>query len=115
MSRWLFLSSCLLVLGAVAYSSEPARRSDARELGAACGSTQECQVGLRCGQDESVLATQCSASCNETTFCQEHFGAASVCLGADLCARTCSTSADCPAGTACNVYGWCEKPNTSSE
>ncbi len=112
MSRWLFLSSCLLVLGAVAYASEPTRRPDARDLGAACERTEECQVGLRCGEGDNVLAAQCSASCNESMFCQERFGSASVCLGADLCARTCSTNAECPADTACNAYGWCERPST---
>lgn len=113
MSRWLFLSSCLLVLGAVAYAAEPSRRADARDLGAPCERTEECQVGLRCGGSDGVLGAQCSAGCNETTFCQERFGSASVCLGADLCARTCGTSEECPAGTTCNVYGWCETPNAS--
>lgn len=108
MSRWLFLSSCLLVLGAVAYAAEPTRRPDAKDLGAACESTQQCQAGLRCG-DEDVIPAQCSATCNDTSSCQERFGAASICLGADLCARTCGTNAECPGDTQCNAYGWCER------
>ncbi len=108
MSRWLLLFCCLGVLGAVAYIN-PTRAHDARPLGGACGADRDCQVGLVCTTEPGVLEGQCSATCNATVSCQDRFGAQSVCLGVDLCARTCMTDADCPSGSGCNVYNWCEQ------
>ena len=108
MSRWLLLSCCLAVLGAVSYIG-PSRAHDARPLGGACSADRDCQVGLVCAADRGVLDGQCTAACNATASCHVRFGAQSVCLGVDLCARSCMTDADCPSGNECNVYSWCEQ------
>jgi hypothetical protein len=108
MGRWLWLSSSVLVIGALSLL-DPERAADARALGGACDSTRECQVGLRCIQGEGAMDGQCSAGCSAGSACQEQFGEQSMCLGADVCARACQKAADCPADTHCNVYGWCER------
>jgi hypothetical protein len=51
---------------------------------------------------------QCSAFCNSSATCTEEFGSASMCVAADLCARTCHTQHDCPEGSGCNAFGWCD-------
>jgi hypothetical protein len=107
MSRWLLVSSCLMVLSSVAYIG-PTRARDARQLGGACVTDRDCQLGLECVQQAGVMEGQCSASCNSTSSCQERFGSESMCLGADLCARTCGNDAGCASGASCNAYGWCE-------
>jgi hypothetical protein len=107
MSRWLLVSCCLLVLTAVSYI-EPTRAHDARPLGGLCVSDRECQLGLMCAHEAGVMEGQCSAMCNSTPSCQERFGAESMCIGADICARTCSNDAECASGGSCNAYGWCE-------
>jgi hypothetical protein len=108
MSRWLLVSCCLMVLGAVAHIG-PTRAADARPLGGVCGSDRDCQYGLSCASETGVMERQCSAVCNVAAACQDSFGAESMCLGADLCARTCADDAGCPSGTSCNAYGWCER------
>jgi hypothetical protein len=85
------------------------RAADANGLGGVCESTQGCKHGTRCVDQEGVMSGQCSTSCNDETACSEHFGGAVLCLGADLCARACGDAAECPAGTQCNAYGWCER------
>jgi hypothetical protein len=107
MSRWLLLSCCLLVLTAVAYI-EPTRAHDARPLGGQCASDRDCQLGLMCAHETGVIEGQCSAVCNSTPACQERFGSESMCLGADVCARTCGNDDGCSHGGSCNAYGWCE-------
>jgi hypothetical protein len=57
---------------------------------------------------DGVMAGQCAASCNSGASCQERFGDESMCLGADICARSCEDRSDCPEGNVCNAYGWCE-------
>jgi hypothetical protein len=89
------------------------RAPDAQALGGACESTHGCQDGTRCVEQQGVLEGQCSAPCNDNTACSERFGEAVLCLGVDLCARACAGSADCPANTLCNAYGWCERPAVS--
>ncbi len=109
MSRWLLLSCSVLILGAVSHY-RTVRSPTAQPLGGACLSDRDCQIDLDCTIAPGVIEGQCSASCNSTEACEETFGAASMCLGADVCARTCESSASCPADTACNAYGWCERP-----
>ena len=109
MSRWLLLASCLLVLGAIFYM-EPRRMPNAQMLGGACLSDRNCQLGLACTYVPGVMEGQCAAACNSTASCQERFGTESLCLGADVCARTCKLASDCPSGDRCNDYGWCETP-----
>lgn len=109
MSRWLLPSCCLLVLGAITYM-EPRRAPNAHPLGGACISDRQCQLGLSCSYVPQVMEGQCAAPCNSTPACQEHFGSESVCLGADVCARTCRTGTDCPSSGRCNSFGWCESP-----
>jgi hypothetical protein len=109
MSRWLFAALCALCAAAFGFV-EPGRSPTARALGGACAHDRECQLGLQCTFLPDVLEGQCSASCNSTPACQERFGEQSLCLGADVCARAC-TSLDaqtCPKGSTCNLYGWCE-------
>jgi len=109
MGRWLWLSSSLLVLGALS-TIDPARAPDASSLGGTCESTRDCVEGTRCiHHRDGALDGQCSSACSATQACQSEFGQASLCLGADLCAPTCAQAADCPGGTRCNVYGWCER------
>jgi hypothetical protein len=107
MSRWLLLSCCVLVLAAVS-NIEARRLPNARALGGQCLSDSECQTGLRCTHVTDVMDGQCAAPCNSTPWCQERFGSESLCLGADVCARTCKADADCAAGAHCNGYHWCE-------
>ena len=107
MSRWLLLASCLLVLSAVAYS-EPRRAPNAHTLGGDCVSDRQCQLGLSCTYVADVIEGQCAAACNSTAACQTRFGSESVCLGADVCARTCAADRDCPSASRCNAFGWCE-------
>ncbi|MDD9932643.1 MAG: hypothetical protein OXT09_03525 [Myxococcales bacterium] len=107
MSRWLLLSCCVLVLAALAYA-EPTRSPTASGLGGSCATDRDCQLGLECAYVAGVIEAQCTASCNATPACQERFGTQSLCLGADLCTRTCEQDTDCPSDTACNTYGWCE-------
>ena len=109
MSRWLLLVCCVSVLGAVS-SFETTRAPDAQPLGGPCVRDHECQLGLSCVFTPGVMEGQCTASCNETAACTERFGSKSMCLGADLCARTCHGDADCAQGSRCNAYGWCEAP-----
>jgi hypothetical protein len=97
MSRWLLLSCCLLVLAAIGYA-EPRRLPNAHPLGGACVGDRQCQLGLYCKYVPQVMDGQCTASCSSTPACQEYFGTESVCLGADVCARTCKADSDCPTG-----------------
>ncbi len=115
MGRWLLLSFSVLALGAVAViQPDPARAPDARDLGGVCEETRECRSGSRCVDATGVMEGQCSATCSESISCQSQFGQKALCLGADLCARTCGTDGDCPAFTECNLYGWCERPVRAS-
>ena len=107
MSRWLFLSLCALCLIAVS-AVPPSRATNARPLGGSCATDRDCQSGLSCTYVDGVISGQCSASCSSTASCQERFGDDSMCLGADLCARSCSALVSCPEGDVCNAYGWCE-------
>ena len=107
MSRWLLIGCCALVLIAMAYI-EPTRAHDAKPLGGRCDSDRDCQADLSCVYVSGVIEGQCSATCNSTAACQERFGSHSVCLGADVCARTCGNDAGCAPGGSCNAYGWCE-------
>jgi hypothetical protein len=107
MSRWLFLTLCCFCLVAIS-AAPPARSATARPLAGACATDRDCQTGLSCTYVEGVMAGQCAAACNSSASCQERFGDESVCLGADVCARTCSAASDCPEGNVCNLYGWCE-------
>jgi hypothetical protein len=108
MARWLLLCALVLVAFVLGYRAVT-RASDAQPLGGVCDSTYECQVGTRCVAMDGVIDGQCSATCNSDASCSDLFGAAAMCLGADVCARTCESAADCPSGTACNRYGWCER------
>ena len=36
----------------------------------------------------------------------KRFGEQALCLGADVCARACTSPQSCPTGSACNLYGW---------
>jgi len=114
-ARWLLIGSLLLTtLVAVGYR-DVNRAPDAKPLGAACESTHECRWATSCIEVEGVLRGQCSASCNENASCTEAFGGNSLCLGADVCARSCRSSAECPVQTRCNAYGWCERPEGDDE
>ena len=109
MGRLLLLSSSVLVLAAVALIGPQSRAPHAHGLGGACDVTRDCVEGLRCVDSDGVIEGQCSAPCSDSSSCQNRFGAQAMCLGADLCARSCARTADCPSGTDCNVYGWCER------
>ena len=113
MGRWLLLSSSLIVLGALSLIDDPnpSRAPDARALGGTCDGTRECRVGTRCIDNDGVLSGQCSAACSDTSSCQQSFGTQTLCLGVDLCARACAGTNDCPSGTSCNAYGFCERPH----
>jgi hypothetical protein len=112
MARWLMLSSCLFVIGAVTYN-DATRAPDARPLGGACETTHECRKGTICTESDGVMKGQCSAACNSGAVCEAEFGGTSICLAADLCARSCQNDAQCPGGTECNNYGWCERQRDS--
>jgi len=107
MSRWLLLSLSVMILGAVV-QLRTVRSPDAKPLGGACLSDSECQLDLQCSNLVGVIEGQCSATCNSSESCTDRFGS-SMCLGADLCARTCDANNPCPDSTVCNAYGWCER------
>lgn len=109
MARWLAVSTLLIGLATLGFREGP-RADDAEGIGGICQSTHGCREGTRCVDEESVMQGQCSTSCNDNLACTVRFGGAVLCLGADLCARACSGAADCPEGTQCNAYGWCERP-----
>ena len=110
MARWMAVSSVVIVLVMFAWLRDERRAPDALGLGGVCESTSGCQEGTRCVDHRGVMAGQCSTSCADDSACAGRFGAAVLCLGADLCARACDDAADCPSGTQCNAYGWCERP-----
>lgn len=112
MGRWFLLGACLVVVSALGFS-DATRASQAKPLGGTCSSTYDCQKGTTCVEIEGVLNGQCSAACNGDEACHEPFGRASMCLGADVCARSCEQQSDCPEDTRCNAYGWCERPAPS--
>jgi len=112
MGRWLLLSACLFVLGALTHH-DATRAPDAKQLGGACSGTHDCRKGTTCLDVEGVMTGQCSTACNASEACQQQFGGDSICLGADVCARTCGAASDCPAETVCNPYGWCERSHSS--
>ena len=109
MGRSFILCSSLLVLGALIALGPVSRAPGAHALGGSCNATRDCREGLSCVDRDGVIEGQCSAACSESSSCQTEFGAAALCLGADLCARSCARASDCPSGTDCNVYGWCER------
>lgn len=108
MSRWLLLICSVLFIGFVT-DERSGRTPGAEPLGGACLTDRDCQLELECTIDPGVIEGQCSASCNADAQCQDRFGTLSMCLGADLCARSCDASQPCPDGTRCNNYGWCER------
>jgi hypothetical protein len=108
MGRWFFAAVCLVVVGALGFS-DATRAEHPQPLGGICESTHDCQKGTTCQEIDGVLNGQCSASCNGDDACREPFGRDSLCLGADVCARSCEQNADCPEGTRCNAYRWCER------
>ena len=111
MGRWLFVGSSLFVIGALFLidSPNPTRTVNARSLGGICEGTRDCRAGTHCIESDGILAGQCSAACAESSSCRQAFGDQALCLGNDLCARACTQATDCPNGTTCNVYGWCER------
>lgn len=109
MARWIVLSSFVVAIVTVGLR-DGQRAADAKTLGGVCESTHGCQSGTRCVEQDGVMVGQCSASCSDDSGCTQQFGGAVLCLGADLCARACGDAADCPQGTQCNAYGWCERP-----
>ena len=111
MSRWLFLSLCALCLIALS-AVPPTRAADARPLGGQCATDRDCQADLQCSYVDGVMSGQCTARCSSTPSCQERFGDDSMCLGADICARTCGALSGCADGELCNGYGWCETAPT---
>lgn len=107
MSRWLLLSLSVLILGTVGHLRS-VRAPNAQSLGGACTTDRDCQLDLECVAEHGAIEGQCSASCNSSESCEDRYGA-SICISADLCARTCDASNPCPEGTQCNAYGWCER------
>lgn len=108
MARWLLLCTCLVAVVLFGYR-DAVRSKDAKSLGGVCESTFECKKGTTCISNEGVLEGQCSSECSSSAACAEAFGTGTQCIGADLCARSCRSSTDCPQDTACNGYGWCER------
>jgi hypothetical protein len=109
MARWVALSTILAALVTLGLR-EGQRAADAKGLSGVCESTHGCQRGTRCIDQEGVMVGQCSAGCSDDAACVARFGGRALCLGADLCARACVETSECPEGTACNAYGWCERP-----
>jgi hypothetical protein len=89
---------------------ESRRAPNAHALSGSCVGDRQCQLGLSCTYLPDVMEGQCAAPCNSTPSCQDRFGSQSVCLGADVCARTCQHNRDCPSSDRCNDFGWCESP-----
>jgi hypothetical protein len=112
MSRWLVLFGCVVVVFSLAYI-EPRPHGGVAVLGAACERTTDCQYGMRCAAVVEDAPEQCTASCSDAETCQEQFGSAAMCTGADACVRTCSANIDCGGDGQCNDYGWCERKSVS--
>jgi hypothetical protein len=109
MARWIALSTFVVAIVTVGLR-DGQRAADATGLGGVCESTYGCQRGTRCIERDGVMPGQCSTSCSDDTACAGHYGGSVLCLGADLCARACDEANECPEGTTCNAYGWCERP-----
>ena len=108
MSRWLFMLACLAVLVGVG-RADPPRLPEARDLGGPCEGLRGCRAGLICADVDDVLEGQCSATCNSDETCRQAFGPSSMCIGVDRCVLVCTVDQECPEGTFCNPYGWCER------
>jgi hypothetical protein len=114
MGRLLFGGSCLAVLlglmlaqGRPGAGGQPERRGT-QVLGARCTADRDCATGLECVDIEGLLDAQCTAGCSSTDSCRLRFGTQALCIGADVCVHTCEADGDCPLGTFCNPYAWCE-------
>lgn len=82
-------------------------------IGETCTSDSDCQGELRC-EDGSTGTDQCTTTCVNSTVVEDHctvsYGSDYHCIGAGICVRSCDNDADCPSGTECNGYWWCERP-----
>ncbi len=83
------------------------------EIGETCSSDGDCQGELHC-EEGSSGTDQCTTTCVNSTvvedYCTANYGSDYFCIGAGICVRSCQYDAECPSGTACNGYWWCERP-----
>jgi hypothetical protein len=47
-------------------------------------------------------------TCYSSEECKDEFGWRSFCIGLNDCVKRCYQDDDCPAGTYCSTYDWCE-------
>lgn len=107
--RWLYVGLTIAALLAAGVSHRLTRADSAEPLSASCTFDVDCRAGLTCTDVYGVMSGQCSLRCSSTESCRQRFGPRSLCIGADVCVRTCTRDADCPTGTRCNGYEWCER------
>ena len=95
--------------------SESSGRPGAGSLGAPCQTSADCSGSLFCPLDspQHVLDGQCSATCDSSNACDASLGPSRACIGANLCVRDCVNDSDCPAGTTCNDYQWCQRTHST--
>lgn len=83
-------------------------------LGELCESSADCEEREYCSVNankSSVVSNQCTGSCQDDDDCVFKLISATGtrCLTSKTCVRLCTVNSDCPSGTACNEYQWCER------
>lgn len=105
---WLtvLLYTCVLLV--------PACKDDG-ELGAPCAESDPCDQGSVSESGSNpfcnvhYLGGQCSQQCETDDECVKSWGEGAVCIVAGYCVRSCAEDKDCPKGTTCNEYMWCDR------
>jgi hypothetical protein len=88
----IWVASLVGILSTVAAcSSEPVG------LGEDCKSKEDCKEGLYCSAGGD-LKGRCTADCDDTSFCEAHFGENAVCYAREQCARRCASNGECGDG-----------------
>jgi hypothetical protein len=114
---YLFAAASLLMVFVGCSSSDSGNSTPV--LGDICTSSADCGGQMVCHSDTTnyVANGQCTASteCSKDSQCSG-FGSAhgAMCIGANICVATCGVQSDCPNGTICNSYGWCERTGPGS-
>ncbi len=65
-----------------------------------CARTADCETGLFCSDATTLVAGQCTVSCEHTSDCEREVGPRTFCARGNICLYTCDTEA-CPSGMTC--------------
>ena len=81
---------CVVLVSTAACGNEDEEAGAAGEL---C-LERRCKPGLYCASGGEMV-NRCTADCDDTAFCQSHFGENTRCYSSQFCAKTCSGNGDC--------------------